>query len=55
MDGIDPGQAIEVGNAIWRCFPVFRKSESSFVSRGTFWNASETSYLVGLAYLEDQS
>lgn len=55
MDGIDPGQAIEVGNAIWRCFPVFRKSESQFVSRGTYWNASETSYLVGVAYLEDQS
>jgi hypothetical protein len=51
MDGIDPSQAIEVGNKVWRCFPQFRKSDSSIVSRGSWWNATESSYLVGLAYL----
>jgi hypothetical protein len=52
MDGLDPGAQIDVGNKKWRVFPQIRKSESTSVSRGTYWNSTETSWMVGLAYLE---
>lgn len=53
MDGLTPGQSVEVGNKIWRIFPEFRKLETSFIPRGTFWNAYESSGVFGLAYLEE--
>jgi hypothetical protein len=53
MDGLDPGSQIEVGNKLWRVWPMIRKSTSKTVGKGTAWPADETSYLVGMAYLED--
>ena len=53
MDGLDPAQNILVGNKTWKVFPAIRKSESQTVSRGTWWGATESSYLIGYAYLTD--
>ncbi|MNS35542.1 hypothetical protein D3C72_677020 [compost metagenome] len=57
MTNIDPGTAINVGGKTWRCFPQFRKGEATHArsssSLGTNYTTTETSYIVGYAYLED--
>lgn len=51
MDYIDIAQTISVGGKTWRCFPVFKKHMTTSVSTANY--SDETSYIVGMAYLED--
>lgn len=51
MDYIDIAQTISVGGKTWRCFPVFKKQMTTSVSTANY--SDETSYIVGMAYLED--
>lgn len=51
MDYIDVAQTISVGGKTWRCFPVFKKYMTTSVSTANY--SDETSYIVGMAYLED--
>jgi hypothetical protein len=55
MTGLDGAAPIVVGNKTWRCFPQFRKSESTNVpdAPGPEQNmTSESSFNIGYAYLE---
>jgi len=56
MDGIDPGEQIEVANKNWMVFPEFsrdlRQNSPRDNSLGFYWDY-ETSYLCGLAYAMD--
>lgn len=47
---IDPAAPISVGGKTWRCFPVFKKGDSGNVG-GDY--SDESSYIIGIAYLED--
>ena len=51
MDYIDIAQTISVGGKTWRCFPVFKKHMTTSVDTSNY--SDETSYIVGMAYLED--
>ena len=51
MDYIDIAQTISVGGKTWRCFPVFKKYMTTSVDTSNY--SDETSYIVGMAYLED--
>lgn len=53
MTDLGPNSIITVANQTWRCFPQFKKGATSISSgsSNTFM-ADETSYTVGLAYLE---
>lgn len=51
MDYIDIAQTVSVGGKTWRCFPVFKKYMTTSVSTANY--SDETSYIVGMAYLED--
>ena len=56
MDDVLPGNLIEVGNDIWRCFPLYARNSSSnvFGPPGPQWPTSESSGLFGYAYLETE-
>lgn len=51
MDNLDPAAPISVGNKTWRCFPVFKKYLTTGVDTSNY--SDETSYVIGIAYLED--
>lgn len=54
MTDIDPASSIEVGAKTWRCFPAFKKSEATVITRPvSSWPTDESSLFVGYAYLED--
>lgn len=57
MQGLDPGQSIQVGNVNWRVFPEFSKRNNTTVPYGTsnpdgYYPPYETSFMLGLAYPE---
>lgn len=47
---IDPAAPISVGGKTWRCFPVFKKGSTGSVGANY---SDESSYIIGIAYLED--
>lgn len=52
MDDILENQVVSVADETWRVFPQFYRSTATSPVDGTFWMATETSYLIGLAYRE---
>lgn len=51
MTDLDVGTRVSVGNRQWECYPLLRKGGTSGVNAGSWDVVSETSYILGIAYL----